>query len=86
MGKKLKDCYDCEFWRRVTSKLAGRKIPDGKGKCIRPEGHCDPDIVKGEIGNPPILRKNKTRDDTQIKNDSEACCERSTEECATRLR
>lgn len=55
----MKDCYECEFRRHMGSKIPGCKIPDGTGKCTRPGGHCDPDIVCGKIGEGPVIRNTK---------------------------
>lgn len=53
-----KDCTKCKFKKAMISKFKGVKIPGGMGKCIRPGGHCDPDIVGGKIGGEgPIRRK-----------------------------
>lgn len=56
---QMKDCHNCQYKRRIGSRLKGVRIPDGEGKCIRPEGHCDPDIVPGKIGEGPRIRKLK---------------------------
>jgi len=45
----MKDCNDCKFWRRRNHKVVGRIIPDGTGKCVSHDP-CDPDVVKGFIG------------------------------------
>ena len=46
----MKDCNKCEFKKGMMNPKKGVKIPGGYGKCIRPGGHCDPDIVAGGIG------------------------------------
>jgi len=56
---QMKDGHNCQYKRRMGSRLKGVRIPDGEGKCIRPEGHCDPDIVPGKIGEGPRIRKLK---------------------------
>lgn len=57
MQGPTQNCYSCDFWRNRNSGKKGCRIPDGKGKCTRPDGQCDPEIVKGEIGKDPIYRK-----------------------------
>jgi len=52
-----KNCMKCLHWARVANSRRGVKIPDGVGKCTRPGGHCDPDVVKGKIGVGAIIRK-----------------------------
>lgn len=34
-------CASCALRRRVGSAYPGKKVVEG-GKCIRPEGHCEP--------------------------------------------
>ncbi len=46
---KIKSCDSCPYHKMMGSPKPGVRIPDGQGKCIRPEGHCDPDIVTGYI-------------------------------------
>jgi ParB family transcriptional regulator, chromosome partitioning protein len=58
--KEIKNCGECEFWRSRDNKRKGVGIPNGTGKCARPEGHCDPDVTKGGIGEGP----QKQEDDT----------------------
>jgi hypothetical protein len=53
----VKDCNKCGYWKRRRSKFKGVHIPDSFGKCIRPGGHCDPDIVNGGIGVGPLDRR-----------------------------
>ena len=60
----IRDCSKCVFRKKMASSTKGVKIPDGTGKCTHPDGHCDPDIVCGGIGEnnvyrrtPEILRK-----------------------------
>ena len=47
--KTVKDCNMCRFHKAMISPKKGVKIPGRYGKCIRPEGHCDPDVVPDEI-------------------------------------
>lgn len=51
--KTKNSCYKCQFW----DKTKGVSIPDGQGKCKRPGGHCDPDVVKGSQYVGAIFRK-----------------------------
>ncbi len=53
----LKTCYECSWCRRMSSPRKGVKIPGGTGKCIKQGGHCDPDVVKGKIGEGKIYRR-----------------------------
>jgi hypothetical protein len=50
MNTPPQDCTRCGWWRKRNSIRKGVQIPDGTGKCTRPEGHCDPHTVKGRIG------------------------------------
>jgi hypothetical protein len=45
----IKDCRACAYHKMMGSPKPGVRIPNGQGKCIRPEGHCDPDIVTGYL-------------------------------------
>jgi ParB family chromosome partitioning protein len=55
MGRKKPvatgDCGTCGFWKRKASKIKGKLIPGGTGKCTRPEGLCEnpkpKDPIKG---------------------------------------
>ena len=53
----IKDCNSCRYWKRRGSKFKGVLIPNSFGKCTRPGGHCDPDIVNGGIGVGPLDRR-----------------------------
>jgi hypothetical protein len=55
--KATKNCSCCEYWRSRGNKKPGVLIPNGTGKCIRPEGHCNPEIVKGKIGEGLVTTK-----------------------------
>uniref|UniRef100_A0A6M3M2M0 Lin1244/Lin1753-like N-terminal domain-containing protein n=1 Tax=viral metagenome TaxID=1070528 RepID=A0A6M3M2M0_9ZZZZ len=44
------DCNFCQNWRNRNSSSPGVKVPGGTGKCIRPDGHCDPAIPRRKIG------------------------------------
>lgn len=44
------NCNDCPYWKRRNHKKKGVKISGGVGKCTRPDGHCNPEIVKKKIG------------------------------------
>ena len=46
----MKDCNTCEYLKGMMNPKKGVKIPGGFGKCTRPGGHCDPDLVRGKIG------------------------------------
>ncbi len=52
----MKDCTKCEYHKTMGSRTKGVKIPHGTGKCTRPEGHCDPNIASGRIGQGPVIR------------------------------
>jgi hypothetical protein len=51
-----KDCHKCRWWRGLANRNPGVRIPypepqaDGRkfgfGKCLRPEGHCSPKVVR----------------------------------------
>ncbi len=56
-GEHMKTCYDCNFHKRMSSPRKGVKIPNGTGKCTKQGGHCDPDVVKGKIGEGKVYRK-----------------------------
>ena len=56
----MKDCTKCEHKRGMGSRKKGVRIPDGYCKCIRPGGHCDPDIVPGPLGGESIVRHELT--------------------------
>lgn len=43
-------CGACEFRRSKMSKIPGKKIPGGTGKCTRPGGPCDAYVPAGNIG------------------------------------
>ena len=53
----VKDCSKCKFRKKMSSSIRGIRIPDGTGKCVRPEGHCDPDIVSLGIGQGVFRRR-----------------------------
>jgi hypothetical protein len=55
----MSDCLRCEHWRSRASRIKGVTIPGGTGKCIRPEGHCNPEKPRGYIGggHPEVKRK-----------------------------
>lgn len=36
------DCCKCGFWKVWDSRISGKVIPGGYGKCTRPESHCNP--------------------------------------------
>lgn len=40
------DCSTCKHWKCKGSKFRGQTIPGGYGKCIRPQGHCNPEKPK----------------------------------------
>ena len=40
--KSTGNCNNCPFYRGKMNKHKGVKIPGGFGKCIRPQGHCNP--------------------------------------------
>ena len=46
----MKDCNNCEFWKSMSNRKKGVRIPGGFGKCIKPGGHCMPQIPRGGIG------------------------------------
>lgn len=52
-----KNCAGCGYWARRGNRRRGVAIPDGVGKCTRSAGHCDPDVVKGYIGEGPRVRR-----------------------------
>ena len=54
---KIKDCNVCVFRKGKNNKIKGVKIPEGTGKCTRPDGHCDPDVVCGGIGQGAVFRR-----------------------------
>ncbi|MEJ2672945.1 MAG: ParB/RepB/Spo0J family partition protein, partial [Deltaproteobacteria bacterium] len=49
--KATGDCATCPFWKMRNSRIKGKLIPGGTGKCTRPEGLCDnpkpKDPIKG---------------------------------------
>ena len=45
----MKDCSRCGDWRPSSSRISGVVIPGGTGKCIRPDGHCNPEKPRGYI-------------------------------------
>lgn len=57
MQSTPQDCRKCGWWRNRNSTRKGVRIPDGTGKCTRPDGHCDPHTVKGRIGEGKIIRR-----------------------------
>lgn len=69
MNGELKDCTLCEMKRALRSRRKGVRIPDGTGKCIRPGGHCDPDIVPGQIGEGARVRRRGSSDAPEIPRD-----------------
>jgi len=38
--KATGDCATCPFWKMKNSRIKGKLIPGGTGKCTRPEGLC----------------------------------------------
>lgn len=52
----MKNCTNCEYWKKLKSSLKGVRIPGSFGKCIRPSGHCEPEIVNIGFGNRKIGR------------------------------
>lgn len=46
----IKKCVQCEWRRGRGSKIPGKTIPGGTGKCIRPGGVCEEYIPAGYIG------------------------------------
>ena len=62
----MKDCNACDFWRSRANRKKGVLIPGGFGKCTRPEGHCDPDIVKGKIGEEPQTLNTSKKEDKKM--------------------
>jgi hypothetical protein len=51
-----RNCCHCKYWKNRNSSTPGVMIPDGKGKCVREGGHCDPHIVKSGIGQRNYVR------------------------------
>lgn len=49
-SETIKDCNNCHWWRSRANKHKGVLVPGRYGKCIRPGGHCDPDVVRKGIG------------------------------------
>jgi len=43
------DCAKCPFWKKRASKIKGKLIPGGSGKCTRPEGLCENPKVRREV-------------------------------------
>ena len=62
----MKDCNACDFWRSRANRKKGVLIPGGFGKCTRPEGHCDPDIVRGKIGDGPQMVNTSNKEDKKM--------------------
>jgi len=58
---KKKSCLTCDLWRKRASKKRGVLIPGGMGKCTRLEGHCNPDIVGGKIGEGQMMNAKNVR-------------------------
>jgi len=46
----MKNCNNCEFWKAISNKRPGVRIPGGFGKCVRDGGHCNPAVPRGGIG------------------------------------
>jgi ParB/RepB/Spo0J family partition protein len=46
------DCATCPFWKRRASKIKGKLVPGGTGKCTRPEGLCENPKPKDPIAGP----------------------------------
>lgn len=44
------DCTKCPWHKGMANKKKGVRIPEGYGKCTRPEGHCNPARVNTGIG------------------------------------
>lgn len=62
----MKDCNKCGYLKARINPYKGVKIPGGFGKCIRPGGHCDPDIVRGGIGEGPRVRMKEESHENEI--------------------
>lgn len=46
----MKKCIECEYRKSRASKIPGKKIPGGTGKCVREGGPCEEYIPAGFIG------------------------------------
>jgi hypothetical protein len=52
------DCNTCDWWRRKGSKKKGVRIEGGRfGKCLRPQGPCEPHTHRRGIGESPCALK-----------------------------
>ena len=45
VGEPTGDCYKCPFHRGMINKRNGVKIPGVGGKCVRPEGLCNRQVI-----------------------------------------
>lgn len=45
----VKNCKVCQYHKNMNSHKEGVHIPGGTGKCTRPGGHCNPEIVAGYL-------------------------------------
>lgn len=46
----MKYCITCLFHKSRSSKIPGKKIPHGTGKCLRASGPCEEYVPAGKIG------------------------------------
>jgi ParB family transcriptional regulator, chromosome partitioning protein len=46
--KATGDCNTCPFWKMKNSRIKGKLIPGGYGKCSRQGGPCNPEKTRGE--------------------------------------
>jgi hypothetical protein len=46
--QETRDCNTCPYWKMKNSRIKGKLIPGGYGKCSREGGPCNPEKTRGE--------------------------------------